>query len=299
MTFPIIVPIILEGAALLGIGRCSRKSGETPSPQGTRSASKPTNSGTSPQPQTNPSSTPAPANALITWTPTLVQNMDRHDSTNWEMANWSNGNPFATTWQPDNITFNNGIMTITLDNAGCPRGCDGKPYASGEYRTRQEVYGYGYYEVRMKGAAGNGLVGGTFFIYRGVYGQPSHDEIDFEILGKDCNAIQTNYYVEGRGGHEQMINLDFNACESFNNYGIKWSADSLIFYVNGKEVRRINEDPATAAHEIPYRPGKIMVNFWPGTSEVNGWLNGPFKYSAPLSVQYDWIKYSPLTTPSK
>jgi hypothetical protein len=59
-------------------------------------------------------------NALITWTPTLIQNMDGHDSSHWEMANWSNGDPFANTWQPDNITFNNGIMTINLDNKGCP-----------------------------------------------------------------------------------------------------------------------------------------------------------------------------------
>jgi beta-glucanase (GH16 family) len=236
------------------------------------------------------------ANALITWTPTLIQNMDSHDSKNWEMANWSNGDPFANTWQPDNITFNNGIMTITLDNKGCPQSCDGKPYASGEYRTKSENYGYGYYEARMKPAQGSGLMAGSFFIYRGVYGQTSHDEIDIEFLGKDpnCQTLQLNYYVEGRGGHEKIVQLPFNACQEFHNYGFKWTKEALIWYVDGKEVHQAAENPDTPEHEIPYRPGKIMVNFWPGTSELIGWL-GRFTYPGhPLQAQYDWIKYSTL-----
>ncbi|MGB9613431.1 MAG: family 16 glycosylhydrolase, partial [Candidatus Margulisiibacteriota bacterium] len=235
-------------------------------------------------------------NGLITWTPTLVQNMDQHDPNRWQMANWSNGNPFNHTWQPDNISFNNGIMTITLDNQGCPRACDGKPYASGEYRTTAETYGYGYYEVRMKPAQGSGLMAGSFFTYRGTYGQPSHDEIDIEFLGKDpnCQTLQLNYYVEGRGGHEKIIQLPFNACNEFHNYGFKWTPDAIIWYVDGREVHRAVEDPSTPQRDIPYRPSKIMVNFWSGTSELNGWL-GSFTYPGhPIQAQYDWIKYSTL-----
>jgi|GEM_PF-2202476 len=235
-------------------------------------------------------------NSLITWTPTLVQNMDRHDNVNWEMASWSNGDPFANTWQTDNITFNNGIMTITLDNQGCPQTCDGKPYASGEYRTQSENYGYGYYEVRMKPAQGSGLMAGSFFTYRGVYGQSSHDEIDIEFLGKDpnCQTLQLNYYVEGRGNHEKVVHLPFNACQEFHNYGFMWTNEALIWYVDGQEVHRVVENFNTPEHEIPYRPGKIMVNLWPGTSSVEGWL-GRFSYpNRPIQAQYDWIKYSTL-----
>jgi beta-glucanase (GH16 family) len=221
--------------------------------------------------------------------------MDSHDSANWQMANWSNGNPFNNTWQPNNISFNDGIMTLILDNVGCPQSCDGRPYASGEYRTGKEIYGYGYYEARMRPAAGGGLMSGSLFIYRGTYGQSSHDEIDFEFLGKDCNIVQTNYYVEGRGNHESIINLGFNACEEFHNYGFRWSADSIIWYVDGGEVHRAEEDPSTPEHDIPYRPSKIMVNFWTGTSDLIGWL-GDFSYPGhSLQAQYDWIRYSPLS----
>ncbi|MDI6731695.1 MAG: family 16 glycosylhydrolase, partial [Candidatus Margulisbacteria bacterium] len=208
---------------------------------------------------------------------------------NWNHQTAVNWNLSDCGLQPDNVQFGNGIMSLTLDNIGCPQACDGKPYASAEYRTTQEVFSYGLYETRMRAAEGFGLVS-SFFVYTGTYGQPSHHEIDFEVLGKDCSMVQTNYYVEGRGHHEQMIPLGFDACQEFHNYGFAWQTDSLVFYIDGKEVRRITENSATPAREIPFKPGKIMVNLWPGIG-VDSWL-GSFTYQGhSISAQYDWIRY--------
>jgi endoglucanase len=213
----------------------------------------------------------------------------------WTMASWSNGNPFNCTWQPDNISFDNGIMTITLDNAGCPSACDGRPYASGEYRTRDERSPIGYYEARMRGAAGDGQMSASFFTYTGGHDpnpntliDESWDEIDFEILGRDCSQVQTNYYVGGRGGHEQMIPLGFNGCEEFGNYGFMLSENALVFYVNGREVRRVEN---TA---LPLRDARIIVNGWLGTG-VDAWL-GHFAYpDRPITLaEYKWIRFSTL-----
>ena len=231
------------------------------------------------------------SNALITWEPSLFQPMNKHESASWEMSSWSNPNPFNTTWKPNNIKFGGGFMKLILDNAGCPRACKGKPFASGEYRTKREAFGYGYYEVRMKAARGEGLVAGSFFTYRGVSEQPSHDEIDFEFLGKDPTKVQTNYYARGKGKHEEMIDLSFDASKEFHNYGFKLTPNSLTWYVDGKPVRTAAASPG---EKLPYRPSKIMANFWPGTSEVIDWL-GHFTYPGqPLQVEYDWIKFSPL-----
>lgn len=229
---------------------------------------------------------------IITWAPVLFQPMDQSDAANWEKANWSNGDPFACTWRPDHVSFNSGLMTLSLDNRGCPSACDDKPFVSGEYRTKAEKYFYGYYEARIKAAKGDGLVT-SFFTYCGVYGTPTHHEIDIEFLGKDSRAVQLNYYVEGRGNHEQMIDLPFDASADFHNYGFAWTDSSLAWYVDGRQVRIVKEDRATVEREIPFKAGKIMMNFWPGTAEVDGWLNH-FNYTRPLQAQYDWIKYSPL-----
>lgn len=223
--------------------------------------------------------------ALITWDPQLVHEMNGASSL-WEPANWSNGNPFNNTWLPNNIKFNNGVLSLTLNNNGCPSACRGLPYASGEYRTTEEIYGYGYYEARIKPAKGNGLIAGSFYVYRGVYGQQSHDEIDIEFLGKDTTKIQINYHVEGKGGHERIINLGFDASKDFHNYGFKWTSKSIAWYVDGKEVHKVENI------KVPYRPCKIMINLWAGIG-VDGWLN-QFKYYGEVRAQYDWIKYSPI-----
>ncbi len=234
----------------------------------------------------------SPKNALITWPPTLSQEMVRHDSANWQMANRSNGSPFAVNWQPDNVIFRNGFMLLRLDDAGCPLSCDSKPYASGEYRTLAKTFGYGFYEARLKAGAGKGLVT-SFFLYRGTHGERDHDEINFEVLGKDCQRVQTNYYVEGEGNHERMIDLGFNACDSFHNYGIEWSADSLTWHIDGRLVRQAKVDEKTNDRKLPYRPGQIMVNFWTGQG-VDNWL-GKFTYPGEaLEALYDWIRYSAL-----
>jgi endo-1,3-1,4-beta-glycanase ExoK len=242
-------------------------------------------SGTS-SPAINP---PASLFSLLSAVPTVDNEMDGYDA-NWENSSWSNGNPFANTWHSDHVSFNNGVMSLQLNNENCPSGCDGKLYASGEYRTTEEKYKYGYYEVSMKAAKGNGLVSGTFFTYAGTWGEQSHNEIDFEVLGKDPTKVQLNYYYAGtgKGGqHEKLIDLGFDASQGFHNYGFVWKKDSIEWYVDGKLVHRATTD-------IPKGDSKIMLNMWPGTQEVNGWLNGPFKYLGPVQAEYDWVKYAPL-----
>ena len=229
--------------------------------------------------------------ALITWTPTLVQNMDADDSSKWERSNWSNGDPFNCTWRPDHISFNSGIMTLTLDNKGCPGGCDRKPFASGEYRSRQETYGYGDYEARMKMAKGDGL-NSSFFLYAGKFETDNHMEIDWEFLGQNCGAVDTNYWTHGVDNNKKIIDLasmGINACEEFHNYGIKWEKGSITWYVDGKPVRTATPSEAP----IPSGTTKIMVNLWAGIErrDILDWL-GRFNYSGPVSAQYDWIKYS-------
>ena len=170
-------------------------------------------------------------------------------------------------------------MTLTLDNATCPTGCSGKPYASGEYRTL-DVYGYGKFETRMKAAKGSGIVT-SFFIYN----QSPWHEIDVEILGKDTTQIQTNYFTDGVGGHETLLHLGFDASADFHNYAIVWSASSIKWYVDDV---LIHTETGTRG-PLPTVPGKVMVNLWPGTG-VDSWL-GPFSYSGPLNAQYKWIQY--------
>ena len=216
---------------------------------------------------------------LIKGKPDLCQEMDR-DERGWEMSNWSNGGVFNCLWNPQNISFGNGIMTIKLTKDG-----GSYPYDSGEYRTSAEKVSYGYYEARMKTAKGAGLVAGTFFTCT-VDG--SHDEVDVEVLGKNTTQVQFNYFSAGKGGHEELIDLGFDASKGFHNYGFVWKNDSIQWFIDGKLV-------CTATKDIPSKPGRITVNFWPGTSALLFWLGGVYNgKGGQVQVQYDWIKYKSL-----
>jgi beta-glucanase (GH16 family) len=228
----------------------------------------------------------APARPAYAAGGTFFDGLDFHDGTRWHKADgWTNGNPFNVGWRADHVTFANGFMSLRLDNVPCPSGCSGKPYASGEYRTNQ-FYGYGKYEARFKAAKGSGLVTG-FFTYAGPADGLPHDEIDVEILGKDTTKLQVNYFVNGTGGHEAMIDLGFDAAAGYHNYAIVWSANSIKWYVDDKLVHMVL---ASSCTPMPATPGRIMVNLWPGVG-VDSWL-GPFNYTGtPIQAHFDWIQY--------
>ncbi len=201
----------------------------------------------------------------------------------FQKADWSNKGVFNCDFQPDNVSFSGGKMVITLDTKGCPSGCDGFPYASGEYRS-DKYFSYGYYETSMVAAKGPGIVGGTFFTYTGSWGTESHDEIDIEFIGPSAQ-LQLNYYTKGKGGHEKIIELPFDPTEGFHSYGFMWTKDYIEWYVDGKPVHKATKD-------IPTRPGQLMMNYWAGTQEVTGWLGGVYKGSGG-TVKFDYVEFIP------
>lgn len=221
--------------------------------------------------------------------PTAWQDeLNAFDSSRWFRADgWTNGAPFNVGWRANHVSFSGGIMTLTLDKAGCPSGCSGMPYASGEYRTTR-THGYGRFEVSMKAAAGPGVVS-SFFTYTGPGERPPKpwDEIDVEILGKDPTKLQTNFFTAGVGGHEVVIDLGFDASAAFHTYAFVWAPDRIVWYVDGAAVRTV----LASQHALPVNPGKIMMNLWTGYG-VDEWL-GVINYTAPVKAYYDWVKYTP------
>ncbi|MEL6824394.1 MAG: family 16 glycosylhydrolase, partial [Calditrichota bacterium] len=84
----------------------------------------------------------------------------------------------------------------------------GKPFKGAEYRTNIEML-YGKFEVRMKSAAGSGLLA-SFFTFHTSGPLPAEwNEIDIEILGRYSDQIQFNVISPGRINHEQLVQLEF------------------------------------------------------------------------------------------
>lgn len=227
---------------------------------------------------------PFTATAQNTTAAPFTADLTDHDPALFQMSNgWSNGGFFFCTWRATQVSFENGIMTLTVapDAAGTK-----PPYQSGEYRTAG-FYGYGRYEVRMKAAKGSGLVS-SFFTYTGPSDKKPWDEIDIEFLGKDTTKMQANYFTNGVGGHERLVDLGFDASADFHQYAIEWLPGAINWYVDGTLVYSAKGKPKS----MPTNPGKIMVNLWPGTGVDS--LLGPFDPAIlPVTAQYDSISFTP------
>lgn len=207
----------------------------------------------------------------------LETELNEYDGKMFEIANgWSNGHMFDCTWRLNNITFEDGIMRLTIDSDG--KNASPK-WSGGEYRTRN-FYSYGLFEVRMKPIKNDGVVS-SFFTYTGPSDNNPWDEIDIEFLGKDTTKVQLNYFTNGVGNHEYMHDLGFDAAEEFHTYAFEWLPDSITWYVDGEPIY-------TATEKIPSTPAKVMMNVWPGIG-VDDWLK-PFDGTVPLTAEYDYIR---------
>ena len=202
-------------------------------------------------------------------------------------SGWTNGKPFDCWWYKQNAQIKGDHLELSVDkkwtNDSNP---DWNPqYSGGEFRTN-DFYHYGYYETSMQAMKNDGVVS-SFFTYTGptdiVNGQKNPwDEIDIEILGKDTTKVQLNYYTNGVGKHEKMIDLGFDSSLEYHTYGFDWQPNYIAWYIDGKEVYR-------ATDNIPKTPGKIMMNAWPGLT-VDDWLNH-YDGKTPLVARYQWVTY--------
>lgn len=199
-----------------------------------------------------------------------------YDPATMELRDGSNGDMFDCVWDPRNVGFSQGEMTLKIDG----NGYSGFRYTGGELRT-QSYFGYGLFTVSMKPIKNPGVVT-SFFTYTGPTDGTDWDEIDIEFLGYDTTKVQFNYFTKGQGHHEFLYDLGFDASEEFHTYGFRWSQDFIAWYVDGKEVYRATE-------LLPKIPGKIMMNAWPGIG-VDDWLH-PYNGQTPLTGHYQWVRF--------
>ncbi|MFY9288200.1 MAG: family 16 glycosylhydrolase [Alphaproteobacteria bacterium] len=208
----------------------------------------------------------------------------RIEKSRWSPANgWVNGDHQACEWRANSafVVREKLQLVIAKNRLGKLR-----PTACPELHTKK-LSGYGYYEARMKIAAGSGLNTNLFTYIGPPTGSPEHDEIDFEFLGKDTRKVQINYFTNGKGKHEVMLPLGFDASEEFHDYAFEWTANKIRWFVDGKMA---HETPPNAI--IPHNPGRIYLSLWAGSKIQDSWL-GPFQFTKPITAEVEWVAFTP------
>lgn len=213
----------------------------------------------------------------------FVDNFDRLDGKRWFISNgWNNGKHQNCTWSKSQVKQAGGALTLEFRK----QKLKDRDYVCAEIQSRQK-FGYGTYEIRLKAAAGSGL-NTAFFTFIGSGDKQPHDEIDFEVLGKNTSKVQLNQYVDGKGGHEKLVAVPGGADKGFHDYAFVWEKDRIRWYVDGNLVGEAT-DPAA----VPTHPSKIFASLW-GSDTFTSWMG---KFSDPgvsVHAEIDRIAFTAL-----
>jgi hypothetical protein len=157
---------------------------------------------------------------------------------------------------------------------------------------RKTNYHYGLYEARMKLSPVPGVCDAFFWQ---SYNADTTEEIDIELLTNEFTSTtgKVHYCVHpkpaGMGWFDprfqQIADLPFNPAAAFHVYGFHWTADSLVYYVDGAVTATFTRAGGT---RIPSKPGRMWLNCWTGSPN---WGGGPPTQDATMVV--DWVKFWP------
>ncbi|EXJ90720.1 hypothetical protein A1O1_03824 [Capronia coronata CBS 617.96] len=146
---------------------------------------------------------------------------------------------------------------------------------------------FGHVDYVVKAAPGTGIVSAA------TLQSDCLDEIDWEWLGGDDTQAQSNYFGKGitvtgynRGGfHGAENNHDV-----FRTYSIDWTADQIVWSIDGTTVRVLTQDQA-ASGQYPQTPMYVKLGAWAGGDPSNAqgtieWAGGVTDYSAGPFTMY-------------
>lgn len=223
--------------------------------------------------------------AAVSLSASFVDELTFFDTSRWHAANWNNGGYFINGWHPNQLSFADGRLAITLqaDTAGL----SAEPAVSGEYRTNG-FYRYGLYQARLMPRATPGTVTG-FFTYVGPDSGNPHDEIDVEFKGDDTTKLYVNYWTNGVE-HPTTINLGFDASAAYHNYAFRWSATGIEWFVDGLRVYSENGSRGP----LPLTPGQLMFNHW-GAIGTWPWSSDYVVSSTPSVARIERVSFTAET----
>ncbi|KAJ9614175.1 hypothetical protein H2200_002311 [Cladophialophora chaetospira] len=146
---------------------------------------------------------------------------------------------------------------------------------------------FGHVDYVIKASPGTGIVSAA------VLQSDCLDEIDWEWLGGDDNQAQSNYFGKGQtttGYNRGAYHGAPNNHEEFHTYSIDWTADQIVWSIDGQTVRAMSPSQAEAG-QFPQTPMFVKLGTWAGGDSSNPpgtitWSGGPTDYSAGPFTMY-------------
>ncbi len=185
----------------------------------------------------------------------------------WHFQNGPSGHILSSRWR-ENVEVAGG--TLRLVNRQEQRA--GQEWTSGNIWTKQR-FTYGYFECRYRYSDAPG-VNNSFWIFRPITRPARKDQFELDINeGHHPNRINMNiHWVDDelvRRTKGRHITVDRPLGKEFHTFGFAWTEKELIWYFEGKEIRR---EPNTFAHAdaAVYLSAAIIKWAGPVTDAIDG-----------------------------
>jgi len=226
------------------------------------------------QPPQVPTQPQQPQQPVVTTTTTPTPEPTPVDKCNWTEE--------FESLDEDRWNLNSGGECITIRDGTFRDAVSQQCRGSGNGgRMRTNVrYTSGKFEVKAKMPIASGLVPAIYFASTPNNQNGDQDEFDFELIGS--NRMQTNLFIHGQGGREEVWNPPVDLSQDFHLYTFEWTSQALTLKVDNQIIR-------TFTGQLPQQPSYFILTNWMCVG-CDGWT-GPADWSRqPYEFIVDYVK---------
>ena len=164
----------------------------------------------------------------------------------------------------ENARVHDGVLTITARKEARSDQPDwgGQAYSSTRLATLgKKDWIYGFFDIRAKLPCGKGTWPAIWMLGSGPGNWPAQGELDImEWVGsRPERMFSTVHTTSGSGGNGKGADAPVTeACNTFHNYQMYWTAQQIMFAVDGK-VHFTYKNPGTGADAWPFDAPQFMI----------------------------------------
>jgi beta-glucanase (GH16 family) len=218
---------------------------------------------------TTPTTIAVPADHVLVWSDEFDKD-GYPDATKWvhetgrNKEGWyNNEKQYYSGPRLENARVHDGVLTITARKEARSDQADwgGQAYSSTRLATLgKKDWTYGFFDIRAKLPCGVGTWPAIWMVgSQGAW--PAGGELDImEWVGsKPERMFSTVHTTSGSGGNGKGADAPVaDACNTFHNYQMHWTAQQVIFAVDGK-VHFIYKNPGTGVDAWPFDAPQFMI----------------------------------------
>ena len=202
----------------------------------------------------------------------------------WEFQNGPSGHILCSRWR-ENAVLGDGVLRLNARKE--QRG--GQEWTAASLWT-QRKFMYGYFECRYRYAKATGTNNSFWLMTRDIPSDaPGRFEIDINEghYPNKVNSCIHNWSGTHWAKGKHMTIDGANLADEFHTYGLEWNEDELIWYFDGKEIRR--EENTICHGEAPVWLSLAIMD-WAGP--VTEAIDGTF-------MEVDYVRVFQLDEPEQ